>query len=68
MLVEEVIKACPAPLLTELSSHSHSSSRKPLRNSLTIKSFFIHKFYHRLRVFVASVGIFNNNGSALSQL
>ena len=67
MLVEEVIKACPAPLLTELSSHSHSS-RKPLRNSLTIKSFFIHKFYHRLRVFVASVGIFNNNGSALSQL
>ena len=49
MVVEEVIKACPAPLLTELSSHSHSS-RKPLRNSLTIKSFFIHKFYHRLRV------------------
>ena len=30
MVVEEVIKACPAPLLTELSSHSHSSSRKPL--------------------------------------
>ena len=29
MVVEKVIKACPAPLLTELSSHSHSS-RKPL--------------------------------------